>query len=567
MFDLLPPDAKGTIDWSWSKFEPYYTELAKRKLDEDNAPVFLADWSRIVELVDETYSRLYVATTVNTADEEAKNRFHRFLDEIYPKTEQAEQILREKIVRQSKTPDGFEVPLRRLRQETELFRQENIPLKAEEQKQCIEYDKIIGSQTVMWEGKETTIMQLRPVYQSADRDLREKAWRMAAQRQLEDREAIAGLWGKFMGLRLKIAENAGCDDYRSYRWREMHRFDYSPDDCKAFHKAIEESVVPAAERIAEKRRRKLGLKALRPWDLEVDPQGRPPLKPFADVSELKSGVSAIFHRIEKSLGGYFDKMAAENLLDLDNRKNKAPGGYCVDFAAARKPFIFMNAVGVHDDVQTLLHECGHCFHTFLRSSLPYYHQRQVGLEFSEVASMTMELLAGAHLDKNGGGFYSRQEAARASVEHLEKSVQFWPYMAVADSFQHWVYENPEAARDIRACDEQWMSLFRRFVTWIDWTGLEEQGMSRWHRQSHIHVMPFYYVEYGLAQLGAVQIWGNGLKNQAAAIASYLGALALGGAVPLPELFSTAGAKFAFDPLTLSSAVKQMEAMIDKLTEA
>lgn len=564
MFSTLPEDATVILDWSWENLQPYYTELDARPLARDSVAAFLSDWTRLSELVGELASRLYVAVTVNTADSTAEARYHRFLDHIYPPAEAAEQRLRQKLLAVGSAPAGFETALKKMRVDAELFRESNLPLKAEEHKLVSQYDKIMGSQTVQWEGQEVTVSQLRPVYLENDRGRRESAWRHAAERQLLDRDAIAELWRAFMKVRLSMAANAGFDDYRSFRWKEFHRFDYTPDDCKRFHHAIEAVAVPAGQRVAEKRRRALRLDALRPWDLDVDPLGRAALVPFQGSSALIRGASAMFHRLDPRVGAYFDIMASEGLLDLENRKNKAPGGYCTDFPAAKRPFVFMNAVGIHDDVQTLLHESGHCFHTFERSRLPYYQQREVGMEFSEVASMAMELLASPNLAKDAGGFYSEEDAARAAVEHLNRCIQFWPYMATVDAFQHWVYEHPQEATDPSVCDDHWAELYRRFVPWIDWTGLEDVMMTRWQRQLHILTVPFYYVEYGLAQLGAVQVWAHAGKDPHAAMDAYLKALSLGGTVGLAELFATAGAKLAFDTDTLASAIELLERTIEEL---
>jgi len=567
MFAALPENASAILDWNWENLEPYYVDLAARPLDESSVTEFLIHWTRLSELVGELASRLYVAVTVNTADNTAEERYHRFLDNVYPPAEAAEQKLRQMLLTVNAVPAGFEIPLKKMRVDAELFREANLRLKAEEHKLSSQYDKIMGSQTVEWEGKEVTVAQLRPVYQEIDRARREKAWRLAAERQIRDREAIGELWRKFMDLRLTIAKNAGFGDYRSYRWKEFHRFDYAPDDCKQFHRAIEDVVVPAAQRIADRRRNALHLPSLRPWDLDVDPLGRAALLPFQEASELIQGASAIFHRLHPQAGAHFDTMAAEGLLDLENRKNKAPGGYCTDFPAVKRPFVFMNAVGIHDDVQTLLHESGHCFHTFERSKLRFYHQREVGMEFSEVASMAMELLASPFLAKEAGGFYSKADAARAVIEHLSRSIQFWPYMAAVDAFQHWVYEHPSESVDPEVCEQYWGELYQRFVTWIDWTGLEDIMRTRWQRQLHVLTVPFYYVEYGLAQLGAVQVWANSRRDPHAAVAAYLKALSLGGTVGLPELYATAGAKFAFDAETLASAVDLMERTIEELEPA
>lgn len=564
MFHTLPADATSLSDWTWKQIEPYYQDLLKRPVYDDNVGKWLSDWTRLNELLEETFSRLHVAITVNTADKEAEDRYHRLLDEVYPPSEEAEQKLKMKLLESGTEPPGFEIPLLKMRTEAEIFSGQNLPLLVEEHKLTNRYDKIIGSQTVEWEGEERTIAQMRPLYQEADRSLREHAWRLAAGRQMEDRGAINDLWGEFLNVRRDLAGNAGFSDYRSFRWKQMLRFDYTPEDCRRFHEAIERNVVPAAIQICERRRKLLGLETLRPWDMDVDPLSRPPLAPFATVADLIEKVSAVFHNVDPTLAEYFDTMANEGLLDLENRKNKAPGGYCTEFAAVKRPFIFMNAVGVHDDVQTLLHESGHAFHAFERSPLPYFQQRQVGMEFAEVASMAMELLASSYLPEERGGLYSREDAARAVTQHLEWCILFWPFMAVVDAFQHWVYENPMDALNPANCDDRWSSLWERFIPWIDWTGLEQENSTGWHRKLHIHVGPFYYVEYGLAQLGATQIWSNALKDQKAAIEAYRKALALGGTVGLPELYSVAGANFSFDDATLASAVSLIQHVLDTL---
>jgi oligoendopeptidase F len=567
MSTSLPQDLKTLLNWSWSDIKPHYNDLAARALSAANVDGWLADWTALDDRVSEMYSRLHVATTVNTTDKDAETRFKAFLDTIYPRVETAEQKLREKLLASGLEPKGFEVPLKKMRAEADLFREANLPLLTEEHKLGIEYDRIIGAQTVQWEGGDVTISQLRPVYLDTDRAKRERAWRAAMQRQLADRLAINALWQKFLPLRQKLAANADKRSYREFRWQQMLRLDYTPADCIAFQNAIEQAVVPAAKRLYDKRRKQLGVATLRPWDLDVDPLGRAPLKPFSHVEELKKIASSIFHRVDSRFGEYYDTMARESLLDLDNRKNKAPGGYCTAFPMSRRPFIFANMVGLHDDLQTMLHESGHAFHNFERFALPYSQQRSVGLEFAEVASMSMELLAAPYLAAKDGGVYSDADAARARIEHLESNILFWPYMAVVDAFQHWVYENPTEAMDPSKCDAQWTMQWNRFMGGVDWSGLEEEVKTGWHRKLHIHQIPFYYVEYGLAQLGAVQIWANALTDQAGAVASYRRALALGGTVSLPELYEAAGAKFAFDAATLRKYVDLMERTIEKLETA
>jgi oligoendopeptidase F len=553
MIAPLPTSAIEFMDWDWPQIEPYYQELENRRLDADHVDAWLADWSRIAELIYETYQRHYVAITVDTTNEAAKKRYDHFVDEIQPQAQAAEQKLKEKLIASGLEPAGFAIPLRNLRAQAEIYRSDNLPLIARELKLSAEYDRIIGAQTIPWNGKEITILQARPLFQETERAVRERAWRMTIGRQLADRQAINELWRQLLEVRMQLAQNAGFSNYRDYRWKQMLRFDYTPQDCARFHQAIEKVVVPAVQHLYEKRRRWLGVKTLRPWDLEVDPQSRPPLRPFQDVSQLEQGVAAIIQAIDPQLGAYFDIMRREGLLDLENRKGKAPGGYCTDFPASRRPFIFMNAVGIHDDVQTLLHEGGHSFHVFESAHLPYAQQKEVGLEFAEVASTSMEYL-GAQFLTNPGGFYSPAEAARARIAHLEETLAFWPYMAVVDAFQHWVYENASEALDPSNCDQKWSELWRRFMIGVDWSDMEEEMATGWQRKLHILQSPFYYIEYGLAQLGAFQVWRNSLKDAPGAVAAYRRALSLGGSATLPDLYRAAGARLAFDELALKEAV-------------
>lgn len=564
MFSSLPETTQEFKDWPWTKIEPYYQELQERELNADTQEAWLKDWSHLAELISETYQRLYVAITVDTTDQESEQKYNTFVDKIFPNVQAAEQVLKKKLLASGLQPEGFEIPLRNMRLEADLFRQENLPLLSEEMKLNTEYDKIIGAQTVEWEGQELTILQVQPIFQELDRAKRESAWRLASSRQLVDRQAINALWGKLLAVRTQLAANAGRPDYRAFRWQQMLRFDYTPSDAVRFHEAIEKVVVPAAKRMYEKRRQQLGLETLRPWDLDADTSGKPPLRPFQQVDELKSKVSAMFHRVDPQLGAYFDEMRRDHLLDLENRKGKAPGGYCTSFTRERRPFIFMNAVSTHDDVQTLLHEGGHAFHCFETAHLPYYQQLELGLEFAEVASMGMELLSAPYLEAKEGGFYSEAEAARARIEHLEGIVRFWPYMAVVDAFQHWVYTHPQQAQDPDQCDAQWGALWDRFMVGVDWSGLEAEKVTGWHRKLHIHQVPFYYIEYGLAQMGAMQVWRNALRDQAEAVAAYRRALSLGGTVTLPELYQTAGARLAFDSGTLQELVDLAEETIARL---
>jgi oligoendopeptidase F len=571
MLKNLPSTPEALIAWTWPEIEPHYQDLESRTLTQANIEEWLTDWTRLGEKLEELYSRLSVATSVNTADKEADARMNKFLDAIFPPSMAAEQKLKEKLLASKLKPKGFEIPIRNMIAEAELFRASNLPLLSEQQKLAIEFDKIYGAQTVKWEGEEVTLTRLAMIFEQPDRARREKAWHLKAQRQLADRKAINDLWQKFMDVRAKIAKNAAKLSFREYAWQQKLRFDYTPEDCKSFAAAIEKVVVPAATRIYEKRKQTLGLKTLRPWDLvdgwfsrPTPPAGIQQLKPFTTMDELKRGVSKIFHHVDPVLGNYFDSMVAEGLTDLENRKNKAPGAYCTSYTSIRQPFVFANAVGTHNDVATILHESGHAFHVYETAKIPYIQQLNVPMEFAEVASMGMELLASPYLTKEYGGFYTDAEAARARIEHLEGMILFWPFMAVVDAFQQWVYENPKAGADPAACDAKWGELWDRFIPGVDFSGLEDVKVTGWHRKLHIHQVPFYYVEYGLAQLGAVQIFGNARKNQAKAVADYRKALSLGGMVPLPDLFKAAGAKFGFDTPTVKKAVDLMVEVIAEL---
>jgi oligoendopeptidase F len=310
----------------------------------------------------------------------------------------------------------------------------------------------------------------------------------------------------------------------------------------------------------------LGIDSLRPWDLNVDPFGDTVIRPYETIEEFKSKTLTIFKQVDPAFGKYFQTMIDEDLLDLENRKNKAPGAYSLGLHAAHRPFVFMNNSYTSGDVQTILHEGGHAFHEFERAHIHFYQRGEIYLpaEFAEVASMSMELLASPYLTKEFGGFYTDSEAARAMIEQLEGIIAFWPYMALVDAFQHWIYENPEEGSIGSKCEEKWGELWDRFMAGIDYSGLDIARKTYWHRQSHIFRDPFYYVEYGLAQLGAVQVWANARRDQKKAVADYRKALSLGYTVPLSELFSAAGAKFAFDAQTLKDAVDLMEEVIEEM---
>jgi oligoendopeptidase F len=565
-FQALPTEANSILALTWSDYEPYYKDLEARELNEGNIQAWLDDWSTLAATADEHYWRLYIATTVNTANEESEDQFNHYIEDIQPAAKTAEQKLKDKILASGLSPKSFETGLHRLQAEAEIFTEDNLPLLAEEQKLVTEYNKLIGSLTVMWDGKERTFWQTRALLYETDRSIRQRAWEAMEACILKERQNINELWEKFMTVRLKIAENANMPDYRAYVWKQRFRFDYSPEDCKSFHAAIEKIVVPAAQRVYERRRQRLGIDTVRPWDIYVDPLGTTPIKPYETIDEFKSKSHAIFQQVDPKFGEYFQIMLDEGLLDLESRKNKAPGGYSLGLHVAHRPFIFMNNIRTSLDVQTILHEGGHAFHEFERAHVHFYQRGEIYLpaEFAEVASIGMEMLASPYTIKESGGFYTESEAARAMIELLESNITFWLYMALVDAFQHWIYETPRDGSEAANCEEKWAELWDRFMSGIDYSGLEDVKKTYWHRQSHLFDGPFYYIEYGLAQLGAAQIWANARKDQRKAVADYRKALALGATVPLPQLFAAAGAKFTFDAGTLKDAVDLMEEVIGEM---
>ncbi len=566
-FDDLPTTIQPVLDWEWPQFAVYFDDLEARDLTADNVADWLKDWTRIAEVLSELGTRLQVATTQDTTDDAAEVAYKRFLDDIQPHYRSAEQNLKAKLLASGLEPVSFEIPLRDLRTAAALFREENTPLLTAEQKLQLEYNRISGAQSVTWAGDALTLPQAYARLETLEPEPREQLWRQIAERHLQDRDVLNDVWQQLLELRQQLAHNAGYDSYREYRWADLRRFDYTPADCETFHDAIANVVVPAASRVYDRLRSTLGVERLRPWHLRRDhahPPTMPTLHAYETIDDLERIAETIFNRVDPQLGEYFGIMRRENLLDLGNRPGKGPGGYCTRFMLAQRPFIFMNAVGSATDVRTLLHEGGHAFHAFECGQLPYIQQRAPTAEFAEVASMSMELLSAPYWAKAEGGYYSAEDVVHARRQHLEGILVFWPFMAVVDAFQHWAYTHVAEAADPANCDAQWRELWNRFVPAVDWTGFDAMQATGWQRKLHIFNYPFYYVDYGLAQLGAVQVWRNAQTDQAQAVADYRQALALGSQQPLRELFATAGARFGFDAPLLRDAVELIASTLAEL---
>jgi len=560
------PSFQEFTNYEWKEIEPFYQDLQERELTEYSLLSWMDDWSNLRKLVDERYARLSLATELDTTDGEAEKKFHGFLENIYPAAQSADQGLKEKLLQSGLVPEGMELILKKMRVEADLFCEQNLALMTEESKLGTQYSKILGSQSVEWQGKELTLVQINSALQTADREVREKLWKLISQRQLQDREGINQLWGKFMDVRAELASNAGFPDYRAYRWQQKLRLDYTPRESQQFIKAVKDVAVPAATRVYQRYQTRLGIDQIRPWDLLNNQTtfSLPAIQAFETQEEFISRVGMILKSLDPVLGTYFNTMRENNLLDLMNRKGKGPGGFCTSFATVGLPFIFMNAVGRSTDLRVLFHESGHAFHVFERINLRYHHQWRPGMEFAEVASTAMELLAEPYLAEDRGGFMTAEDAARTRLLNLEEKLLFWPYMAVVVAFQHWVYEHHHEAKNPDACDAKWSELMDQFMPGINWEGFEDVKMTGWHRKLHIHQEPFYYIEYGLASLGAFQIWENAQKDQAKALQDYRQALALGGTVSLPELYAAAGAKLAFDSEPLAEVVSLIEKTLIKL---
>jgi oligoendopeptidase F len=565
MYSLLPQSSEAFEQLQWAEIEAWYRELAATTLSPENVEPWLRQWSQLSALVDETNMWLEIATTRNTADETLSQRRQRFLDEIFTHVQSFDQQIKQQLLASGLEPEGFVIPLRKLQVDARLFREENIPLLNEEKKLSEEYMGINGAQMVMWEGKEAPIMQLFSAMQDPDRERREQAWHTFTMRKFEDREAINKVWIKNLQVRQQIAHNAGYDNYCEYRWQQLYRFDYTPDDCKAMHEAVKQVIVPIASQLAEKRRKMLGVETLRPWDTSVDLHASEAPRTIEDIDALLHQCAEMFSQIDPALGGYFDTMLKEQCFDLEERANKAPGGYSVPLEVKQLPFIFGHLMTIKSIVGLVFHEAGHAFHTFEMRGLPYIHQRKesmVPIEFGEVASTSMEYIGSMNLVSSG--LYTKEEALHMRLQHLEETIVDLPRLIRGDAFQHWVYENPEQAMDPEAVGQKWAELGRDFEPHLDWSGLDAANKNGWQYILHFFEVPFYYIEYAFAIIGALQVWRNYLHDPQNAIQQYRHALSLGATLPLPELYTAAGAKFASDTATLQDVAQLVMSKIEEL---
>jgi oligoendopeptidase F len=539
----------------WEQIAPLFDQLEERvnaRKEAGELETWLLDWSELSAALDEEAAKRYIAMTCHTDSAEAESAYLQFVEQIEPRLKPRQFKLTELYVKhpaRSRLPqDRYKVFDRDAQLHVELFRPENVPLETEEAKLSQQYQKLSGSLTVQFRGEEKTLVQMGRYLEETDRNLRQESWEIVAKRRLQESEKFDEIFDKLIELRQQIGRNAGFNNYHDYAFRKMGRFDYTAADCERFHSAVETEVVPVVRELQEQRRTRLGLATLRPWDLSVDPLNRGPLHPFEKVDQLVTRTQKIFAKLDPELSTDFQKMQEWKLLDLANRKGKAPGGYQSALPEARAPFIFMNAIGIQRDVETILHEAGHAFHSLATRDEDLYAYRGAPIEFCEVASMSMELLGNDFLEE----FYAEPDANRARKTHLEGIITILPWIATVDAFQHWIYTHPGHSRSER--EAAWIGLMNRFGGSVDWSGYEPARGRLWQRQLHIFIHAFYYIEYGIAQLGALQVWSNSRRDKNRAVLDYKNALRLGGSRTLPELFAAAGCKFDFSRATVAPLV-------------
>jgi oligoendopeptidase F len=564
LFVSLPESPSAIADATWADLAPYYEALATVDVPPNEKENWLQAWSRLEEMVDEAGTLAMIAYTCDTADPAKEAANLRWLAEIYPQAVERQVRLARRLMELGITRPDLETVIRGFRTDIEIFREENVPLFSRLEELVTAYQKLTGGLQVEWDGVSKTIPQLQPYLKERDRTVRERAFRATTDAYLRHRDEMATLFDGMYVLRQEVARNAGFANFQDYVFKAKHRFDYTADDCAEFHRAAEQTVAPAVERLMAYRLERLQVDMLRPWDTQVELEAVRPVRPFVTMAEFIEPAKRVFDAVDVELGNEFRLMANERLLDLESRPGKAPGGYCTKLSWRGLPFIFMNAVGVPDDVNTLVHEAGHSFHDFAAHRQPFIWQRTFGHEAAELASMSMELLAARHLAKPVG-FYSPEEVRSAQIEHLEDILISLAHIASVDAFQSWIYTSGQGG-DAAARDAMWLDIRARFERGVDWSGLERERVGRWYRQLHIFEYPFYYIEYGIAQLGALQIWRASLADAAGTVARYKGALALGGTQPLPEIYRAAGARLIFDTQGMGELVRLVEQRIADLRQ-
>lgn len=530
---------------SWEAIKGYYEDLVNREINSlDDLKTWLKNRSELEAALSEDFGWRYIRMTCDTTNEKYSNDYTLFVSEIQPKTAPYTNALNKKFAEcpfvEELKEDGYFNLKRSIKKDIEIFREENIPLFTEIQHLGKDYGAICGNQTVEIDGKELTMQQAGLMLLSPDRNRREMAWKKIVARRAEDREKLDELFNKMVKTRHQIATNAGFTNFRDYMFTALGRFDYKPEDCFAFHESIKTEIVPLLNELARERKKTMKLDTLKPWDKSVDPEGREALKPFSSTEELLEKSIKNFAATDPFLGDCIAALKEMRHLDLDSRKGKAPGGYNYPLSETGVPFIFMNATSNLRDLVTFMHEGGHAVHSIVTRDLELTDFKETPSEVAELASMSMELISMSQWNL----FFDDENWKRARKEHLEQVIETLPWIAIVDKFQHWIYENPE--HSVQQREDAWTAIYDEFTDELtEWIGFEQVKKSLWHKQLHIFEVPFYYVEYGFAQLGAIAVWKNYRENPKEAVQKYLNALRLGYTKTIPEIYETAGVKFDF----------------------
>ena len=549
----------------WESLEPLYTELRDRSINSiADLEKWLHDRSEVEAALEEDFAWRYIRMTCDTTSEELLQNFQYFATEIEPKIAPFSNDLNKKLV-DSPWVDKLDhkkyfIYLRGIKKSLELFRKENIPLQTEIQVEQQKYQSITGAMSVHIGDKEFTLEQASVFLKDTDRAKRQEVWEKITERRLQDKDQLDKLFDHLRELRHKVALNAEFENFRDYMFQALGRFDYTPQDCYAFHEAIEKEIVPILHEQAEKRKAALKLDSLKPWDMDVDISGKPALNPFNGGNELIEKSIQCFSNINRYLGERLEIMKDNNLFDVESRKGKAPGGYNYPLSETGAPFIFMNSANTFRDLTTMVHEGGHAVHTFLTADLELNDFKHCPSEVAELASMSMELIS---MDNWDVYFDNEEDLKRAKRDQLFDVLKTLPWVAVVDQFQHWIYTNPDHTDAERT--EAWIQIYEPFgAGFVDWSDHKEAENNLWQKQLHIFEVPFYYIEYGMAQLGAIAVWKNYKENPEKGLKQYLEALKLGYTKTIKEIYETAGIKFDFSAGYVKELAAFVKAEMDKL---
>jgi oligoendopeptidase F len=530
----------------WNSIAPYFEDLAERPLNTvTDLEKWLVDMSELEAVISEDVSWRHIRMTCNTEDKKLQENFTYFMMEIQPKIQPYADMLNRKLIDSPLTStlnkQKYFTYLRSVKKSIDLFREENIPIQSELSVLGQQYGSISGKMTVTVKDHEYTLQQAMKFLENPDRLLREEVYRKVQERRLRDKDQLNNLYTELIKRRDQMARNAGFTNFRDYKFVEMGRFDYTKEDCFRFHDSVKQYVLPLVEIINRYKQNKLGLETLRPWDVDAEPENQQPLNPFKTGDELLEKTVQCFRELRPFFADCLLTMKKMNRFDLESRIGKAPGGYNCPLAETGAPFIFMNAAGQMHDVTTMVHEGGHAVHSFLSHHLELSAFKEYPMEIAEVASMAMELF---NMENWEIYFKNPEDLRRAKIQQLERVITIFPWIATIDKFQHWVYENPNHDLDQRT--ENWYRIYNEFSSkTINWEGLDTYQKNIWQKQLHLFEVPFYYIEYGIAQLGAIGMWKQFKKNKELALDHYTQALSLGGTKTLPELYEAAGLKFDF----------------------